>query len=162
MHLHLPLESEERWAHPGSFLQWNGGRSTVNGGHLLAFNLLRLHRVDLPLCAGGRRLYQAGVHDPTKTRTRPTWHYRRWRLSSLSPSFILHAIVLKGYLMSCPRMLLEEVTAQQLLSHDFIVARLCGSFSRFQNDYITFLTEWKKIKRLQSVDRPIVRSKTFL
>lgn len=35
--------SWERWTHPGSFLQWNGGRSIVNGGHLLAFNFLWLH-----------------------------------------------------------------------------------------------------------------------
>lgn len=115
--------------------------------------------VDLPLCAGGRRLYQAEVHDPTKTRTRPTWHYRRWRLSSLSPSFILRAIVLKGYLTSCPRMLLEEVTAQQFLSRGFIVVRLCGSFGHFQNDYITFPAEWKEIKT-QAGRRPTVRSKT--
>lgn len=118
--------------------------------------------VDLPLCAGGRRLYQAGVHDPTKTRTQcPTWHYRRWRLSSLSPSFISRAIVLKGYLMSCPRMLLEEITAQQLLSRGFIVARLCGSFGHFQNDYITFPAEWKGIKT-QAGHRPTVRSATPL
>lgn len=45
MHLHLVLEvSQEKRAHPGTFLQWNGGRSTVNGGHLLAFNVARLHR----------------------------------------------------------------------------------------------------------------------
>lgn len=47
----------------------------------------------------------------------------------------------RTYLTSCPRMLLEEVTAQQLLSRGFIVVRLCGSFGRFQNDYITFPTE---------------------
>lgn len=80
----------------------------------------------------------------------------------LPPSFILRAIVLKGYLTSCPRMLLEEVTAQQLLSCGFIVASLCDSFGRFQNDCITFPTEWEEIKRLKSVDRPIVRSNTSL
>lgn len=116
---------------------------------------------DLPLCAGGRGLYRAGVHDPTKTRTRPTWHYRRWRLSPLSRSFILRTTALKGYLTSCPRMLLEEVTARRLLFRDFIVARLYrGSFAHFQNDYIVFPTEWEEIKRkIKLVDGLTARSK---
>lgn len=35
---------------PGSFLQWNGGRSTMNGGHLFAFSIVRLHRGPAIVC----------------------------------------------------------------------------------------------------------------
>lgn len=51
------------------------------------------------------------------------------------------AIVLKGYLTSCPRMFLGEVTPRRLLSRGTIVLRLCSSFGYFQNDYITFPDE---------------------
>lgn len=70
VHLHLVLEvSQKKRAHPGTFLQWNGGRSTVNGGHLLAFNVVRLHRGPAIV---RRRTKTVPDHDPTKTRTRPT------------------------------------------------------------------------------------------
>lgn len=41
---------------PGSFLQWNGGRSTMNGGHLFAFSIVRLHRGPAIVRARGPRL----------------------------------------------------------------------------------------------------------
>lgn len=60
---------EHTYAHgePGSFLQWNGGRSTMNGGHLFAFSIVRLHRGPGIVRARGPRLYEEGkVYDPTK------------------------------------------------------------------------------------------------
>lgn len=60
---------EHTYAHgePGSFLQWNGGRSTMNGGHLFAFSIVRLHRGPGIVRARGPGLYEEGkVYDPTK------------------------------------------------------------------------------------------------
>lgn len=58
---------------PGSFLQWNGGRSTMNGGHLFAFSIVRLHRGPAIVRARGP-CEEGKVYDPTKKkpRTPPT------------------------------------------------------------------------------------------
>ena len=58
---------------PGSFLQWNGGRSTMNGGHLFAFSIVRLHRGPAIVCT--RTEDYTGAKSMIwhkKTRTPPT------------------------------------------------------------------------------------------